>query len=335
MTVSYRCAYCGSMQTWSGTGPRVCQSCGATQPERPGSTFAGSVTTGAGASPRRHGVRVALWVLGGLFLLGGVLRVVRKPGQVSSRDLPVAVLQSRILAVNNPAVRTLPAGSDLSAVDLVRSAPANSANLFDTRLLSVATPRPMNDIDDNLWFLGEVTNRSPDHTAIAPSVQLAIVKNGHIVETRDLSFNDLPPRGHAPVAFKWGGEPSEVQHMVYRWKPVTGYRETVSNHAQLEVNVDGRKMIPGSVTVNFAYTYRFVTAQVQGTVTNRGNATARGAKLYLTLYDAKGRVSGFKVQPLNPVAPGEQVRYDMEAEQWGDPVATVDVEALPNSETNL
>ena len=192
----------------------------------------------------------------------------------------------------------------------------------------------MNDIEGKLWFVGEVVNRSPDRTAVAPSVQLGIVKNGHVVETRDLSFNDLPPGAHSPVSFTWDGEPRDVQNFTYRWKPALGYLAAAADHPHLETAVTGRKMTPGSVTVNFSYTYRFVTAEVQGTVTNRGDATARGAQLYLTLRDAKGRVSGFKAQSLDPIAPGEQVRFDIEADQWGDPVATVDVEALPALETN-
>ena len=52
----------------------------------------------------------------------------------------------------------------------------------------------------------------------------------------------------------------------------------------------------------------------------------------LTLYDARNHVTGFKIETLDPIAPGEQVRYNMSADQWGDPVAFVDVEALSSAE---
>ena len=334
MAVSYKCAYCGSMQTWSGTGPRVCQFCGATQPEKPGSTSPGSITTEPATKPGRRGVRLVVGLVGALVVLfTALLLLLRRPANPTSTELPSVVLRSRMLAVNNPSVRTLPAGSDLSAIDLVHSAPDYAANLFDTKLLTVTSPRGMNDIEGKLWFVGEVVNHSADRTAVAPSVQMGIVKNGRVVETSDLNFDDLPPGGHSPAYFTWDGEPRDVQNFVFRWKPVVGYIAATANHPRLETTITNRKLTPGSVTVNFAYTYHFMSAEVQGTVTNRGNAAAQGVHLYLTLRDAKGRVTGFKEKDLDPLAPGEQVQYDVDADQWGDPVASMDVEALLTSQT--
>ncbi|WP_419805181.1 FxLYD domain-containing protein [Terriglobus sp.] len=335
MAATYKCAYCGSMQTWSGTGPRVCQSCGATQPETSGSKSPGSTTTEAGSAPRRGARLIGSMVVLLLVLFGALLFILRRSHHASSQDLPSVQLRSRILAVNNPPVRTLPAGSDLSAIDILHTASANAANLFDTSLLTVTKPRPMNDTDGNLWFVGEVTNRSPDRIAIAPAVQLLIQRGGHTLETRDLSLSDLPPRGHVPVSFEWGGEAAEVQQIVYRWKPVLSYPKTRANPTQLVISVENRTRTPGSVTVNFSYTYHFVTEKVQGTVTNHGDAIARNVEVYLTLYDAKNHVTGFKARSLKPIAPGEQVRYEIEAEQWGDPVKAVDVEALTTSDSKL
>jgi len=327
MAKSYRCAYCGSKQTYSGSGPRVCSNCGATQKDD--DVAAAQATP---ASHRRWGLVVLI-----ILVVAGVVawHLLGRSKKATQPQTASTQAHSRIVPVNGPSVRKLPAGSDLSALDLLRSAPANAGSLFDTKFLSITTPRPMKDTEGYLFYVGEVSNHSPDHTAIAPSVQMGVVKGGRVVETSDLNFSDLPPGGHTPAFFQWKGDTRDIDSLQFRWKPVQGYATAGRNHPRLETTITGKKMTPGSVTVNFSYTYRFVTADVQGTVTNRGDATATGIQLYLTLRDAKGRVTGYKEKDLDPIAPGEQQQYDISADQWGDPVASIDVQALAASQPKL
>ena len=326
MAVSYRCAYCGSQQTESGSGPRVCTQCGATQPEKDSSV---SHTT---TSVRRWPLVVFVCVL----LAGVGAFFARRPRHPERKtDNPAKPLHSRIIVVDAPEIRSVRAGSHLSALDLLRSAPDNAGTLFDTKDLSISTPRPMKDTEGTLYYVGEVINHSRDTTAIAPTAEMALVKNGHTVETSDLNFSDLPPGGHSPAYFSWSGDTRDFDQIVFRWKPVQGYAAASGGHPRLETGITGRKMTPGSVTVNFTYTYHFVSAQVQGTVTNRGEGTGKGIQLYLTLRDAKGNVTGFKEKDLNQLAPGQTVNFDLTADQWGNPVASLDVEALAVTEPLL
>jgi hypothetical protein len=327
MAVSYRCAYCGSQQTWDGSGSRVCTQCGATQPA--------DDTSGAAASASSK--KRWPWIVLTCVLLAGVVTflVRRSAPTVSTADHPATPLHSRIVVINNPEIRTVPADSHLSALDLLRSAPSNTGTLFDTKLLSISTPHPMKDTEGALYYVGEVVNHSRDTTAIAPTAEMALVKNGRTVETSDLNFSDLPPGGHSPAYFSWDGSTSDFDHIVFRWKPVQGYPTASASHPRLETTITGRKMTPGSVTVNFTYTYHYVSADVQGTVTNRGDGTAKGIQLYLTLRDAKGDVTGFKEKDLNQLAPGQSVNFDLDADQWGNPVTSLDVEALAVTEPLL
>jgi len=327
MPVSYRCAYCGSQQTWSGSGPQVCDHCGATQKARDVSGM-----NGAGPALRR---KVGLIMLVLLVAIGLAMYWLSQSHKSHQQSATAPVLHSRILNVKTPTVREVPPGSDLSAMDLLKSAPANAANLFDTKLLVVSMPRPMKDTEGTLYYVGEVVNRSPDHTAMAPTLQLGIVKNRRVVETSDLSFSDLPPGGHSPAYFSWNGDPHDIDTMEFHWKPVQGYLASSPKHPRLEAVIMARKMTPASVTVNFSYTYHYVSADVEGIVTNRGDAVASGVQLYLTLRDASGHVTGFKEKDLDPVAPGEATHFTISADQWGNPVASMDVQAVAVSPSTL
>ena len=333
-TESYRCAYCGSKQTWDGQGVRTCSHCGATQPEKdavdetpaPARSHKGLIATGDSGPACGPGL---------LYLLRSPTPLL-SPGM--QRLAPIvngpAVSQSRIVKVLNPAIRVVPAGSDLSLLDLLRSAPNSTAAMFDTRMLTVSQPRAMNDIDGHLYFVGEVVNHSTDTTAIAPTVGMMLYKGGHRLESTDLEFSDLPPGAHSPAFFTWDGNPGDINHFEFRWKPVQAYTPG-QPHPRLETTITSKTLTPGTLQVNFGPVFHYVSAEVHGTVTNRGDALAKGIQLYLTLHDARGRITGFKEQDLQQLAPGQTVSYTITADQWDDPIASLDAAALPVTEPNL
>jgi len=193
----------------------------------------------------------------------------------------------------------------------------------------------MNSLEGTLYFVGEVTNHSPDSTAIAPAAELKLMKRGRVIETTDLNFSDLPPGGHTPAFFTWDGEPNDFDHVEIRWKPVQGYPAQAHGHPRLQTTITDRKTQPGTVTINFSRTFHFVTATVKGTVSNQGDATATGVQLYLTLRDSLGRVTGFKEKDLGQLGPGQSIEYEVDADQWGEPVASFSTEALSASEPVL
>ena len=328
----YKCAYCGSQQTWDGSGSPVCTHCGATQPEKPA----------APALPVRRKFRWWLFFLG-LLIVGApawyfFLRTPKhqQPAPiVDGASGSPANGTTRLVAVRNPAIRILPAGTDYSLLDILRSAPGSSAPMFDTSLLTITQPRAMKDVDDHLYFVGEVTNHSPNMTALAPAVGMTIFKNGRKLETTDLEFSDLPPGAHAPAWFTWDGAYNDIDHYQFKWKPVQARPSAQPHQARLVTTLDSKTLTPTNVEVNFSYTFRYVTADCHGTVTNRGDATAKGIQLYLILHDAQGRVTGFKEKDLNQLAPGQSVDWQLAADQWSNPIATVEAEALPVTDPNL
>ncbi len=331
-TETYRCAYCGSQQTWDGQGTRTCSHCGATQPEA-------DAVNNTPAPRRSHRGAYAAFVL---LVLAALAYFIHKSSAVPAGAKHLApivngppAMQSRIERVLNPPVRIVPAGSDLSLLDLLRSAPNSTAAMFDTRMLTVSQPRAMNDIDGHLYFVGEVVNHSTDTTAIAPAVGMTLFKGGRRLESTDLEFSDLPPGAHSPAYFTWDGAPRDIDHFEFHWKPVQAYTQGQPHHPRLETTITSKKMTPGSLTVNFGPVFHFVTAEVHGSVTNRGDTLARGIQLYLTLRDAHGRITGFKEQDLQQLAPGQTVEYTIDADQWDDPIASLEAAALPVTEPNL
>ena len=335
-TETYRCAYCGSEQTWDGQGVRTCSHCGATQPEKDSVDD----TPVAARSHKPLVLVVIVFVLAGL----GYFLYARSSSAPPATRQPLAPIVngtsgrsaslSRIEKVLNPIVRVVPAGSDLSLLDLLRSAPNSTAAMFDTRMLTVSQPRAMNDIDGHLIFVGEVVNHSTDTTAIAPTVGMTLYKGGRKLESTDLEFSDLPPGGHSPAFFTWDGSPGDINHYEFHWKPVQAYTPG-QPHPRLETTITSKTMTPGTLQVNFGPVFHYVSAEVHGTVTNRGDALAKGIQLYLTLHDARGRITGFKEQDLQQLAPGQTIAYTISADQWDDPIASLDAAALPVSEPNF
>ncbi len=325
MATTYKCAYCGSQQTYDGSGARVCQHCGATQPEKNSS---GSLTT-----PAVPKARTWPWVVIAVLLTGLVGAVllghhINSTSGGTRADGPAPIVKTRLVVVNSPQVRVVDAGSDLSVLDLLRSSPANQATLFPTQNLTPTQLRPMKDIDGKLYYVGEVTNRSATEVAIAPTLEVSVLKGTKTIESTELNFSDLPPGASSPAFFSWDGNTTDFNHIVFRWKPVQGYPAAEPRHPRLTTTITDKKLTPGTVEINFTYTYHYTNAEVKGTVTNRGDATAKGMQLYLTLHDAQGRVTGFKEKDMASMAPGETVSYDIDADQWDAPIASIDVTAF-------
>jgi len=78
------------------------------------------------------------------------------------------------------------------------------------------------------------------------------------------------------------------------------------------------------VLVNFSqrFTYRF--AMVSGSVKNPGSAIVRKARLWVSLRDREGRLTGFSaVDNLPAIGPGESVPFEVKVDQLGRDFATV------------
>jgi hypothetical protein len=332
--VKFKCAYCGSEQTWTGAGTPVCSRCGASQP------VAGQPTA---AMPAKRGMaRRVVLILIALALVGTAVFFyihkqpkppVKSVAAVASKaEPPPAVGISRIVRVENPPIRIVPKEAEFTAQDLLDSVNRPPPPAFDSKLLVIKTPRRMSDEEHNTVFLGEVNNTSPDQVAVAPVAILTLTKGGQEVDSAEHDFPDLPPGAHVPVFFHYDGEPKAFDEMHFVWKPTQAYAVADHNHAQLVATITSHEAQRGSTEVNFTQIFRYTYIHVLGSITNQGHAPAKNIRLFIVLRDAKGDITGYERQDVGgPIAPGGKSDFEVSPVQWGAPVATVEAVAMPIS----
>jgi LysM repeat protein len=153
----------------------------------------------------------------------------------------------------------------------------------------------------SMWILGEVFNPT-DQPVENVQVRVALLDaTGHEVasDTPFVALDTVPPGGRAPFSVLFGSPPNGVidfQAYVVRADQAYSYG---SRYAQLQVtDVQTR-------TVGTQY-------GVSGKVSNTGTSNAVGASLVITLYDAKGRVTGFRqfTLPDDQLAAGGSTTFD-------------------------
>lgn len=329
-SMTYRCAYCGSQQIASGTGPCVCSQCGGTQEER---------NAPLQPAQSRHKTILPVVIIG-ILLIAGVAYLVfhssRNARRTTSNAAHDGTTQSRIVVIKNPQVRMLAEGTDYNAADILRTSASAQSPLFDTSLLKLVTPRRLADIEGGIHYVGEVINTSPDKTALAPATNMRMLRNGKTVESTSMSFDDLPPGGHMPAYFEYSGDDNHFDHIVFQWKP-TAMPQTNQREPKLVADITSKKSSQSSSTINFTYTFHFTTVNVSGMVTNQGTATADGYRVFLILRDTQKRITGYTMKDFDsPLAPGAVAHFeDISADQWDKPVAAIEVVALTVTKSSL
>jgi hypothetical protein len=322
---NFVCAYCGAKQYWSGPGAAVCGQCGAAQPRQ---------APLMAILPRRRGRLLFRLVLLGLVAGAAVFgwRHYSRPPVVATPVVAAAkppVIDSRIRHVDNPPIRLLPKDVKFTAEDLLDS--VEDAPPFDAHLLVVKTPRRMADEDENTVFLGEVTNTSPNQTAIAPVATMTLTRNGQTVESAEHEFPDLAPGAHVPVYFRYDGDPRSFDAMVFTWKPTQSYAVGAARYPKLVATVGKHELGRGEDS-DFDRVYHYVYQRVTGTIVNNGEGAAKNIRLYVILRDSKGDITGYDRDEVGTrLEPGESTDFDVNATQWGGPVASVEAVALPTS----
>ena len=339
--VKFKCAYCGSEQTWTGAGTPVCANCGASQPAK------GAAVPVPPAKRGRNGIVVFAVVLGVAIAAGAFFYLHKKPAAVVQTKPAIPALTgaatsaapvsaSRIVRVDNPKIRQIPKGAEFTADDLLKSANRPPSPPFDTRLLVVKTPRRMQDEEENQIYLGEVTNGSPNEVAIAPVAMLTIKKHGEVIDSAEHDFPDLAPGAHVPVFFRYDADPRSFDTIEIAWKPTKFYTVADGQHPQLTATVASHPLARGSTEVNFTREYRYVYAKVTGTIDNQGQAPAKNIRLFVIARDAKGQITGYERQDVGEaIAPGGSSKFEVNVTQWGDPIASVEAVALPTSPPGL
>ena len=190
----------------------------------------------------------------------------------------------------------------------------------DLELLPLVDGR--NNIQQRL-FLGELVNRSTDAIVLAPGGVISRFSGSKAHGTTNITgLAYLYPGERFPIFL----EPEDMERFTstrIEWKPMR--RAALPGPRKpLEVKVTGTKAELGSVLLNFSQRFTYKSVEVTGSVKNPGNAIVGKVRLWVSLRDRNGQLTGFKlVDNLPAIAPGESVPFQVNVEQNGRDFASV------------
>ncbi|MDQ0071320.1 DNA-directed RNA polymerase subunit RPC12/RpoP [Variovorax boronicumulans] len=190
----------------------------------------------------------------------------------------------------------------------------------DLELLPLVDGR--NNIQQRL-FLGELVNRSTDAIVLAPGGVISRFSGSKAHGTTNImGLAYLYPGERFPLFL----EPEDMERFTstrIEWKPMR--RAALPGPRKpLEVKVTGTKAELGSVLLNFSQRFTYKSVEVTGSVKNPGNAIIGKVRLWVSLRDRNGQLTGFKlVDNLPAIAPGESVPFQVDITQNGRDFASV------------
>lgn len=200
---------------------------------------------------------------------------------------------------------------------------ADDSERFDAKQLELL---PLIDGRNNIQqrlFLTELVNRSPDAVAIAPGGVISRFSGSKADGTTNISgLAYLYPGERFPIFL----EPEDMERITdtrIEWKPMR--RAAMPGpRMPLEVKVTGTKAETGSVLLNFSQRFTYKSVEVKGSVKNPGTNIVGKVRLWVSLRDRSGQLTGFKlVENLPAIAPGESVPFQVDVEQNGRDFASV------------
>jgi hypothetical protein len=213
------------------------------------------------------------------------------------------------------------AGLSLSAEDLL----ADDSERFDLAQLELAPLVAGRGKTQDALYLTEVLNRSRDVIAVAPGAVISQFDgNQPAGQTLLRGPAYLYPGERFPVLLQphYDGSGRITQTRV-EWKPV---RRAALPGARipLAVHVDSTRAATSNVLVNFSQRYVYKYAEVSGTVTNPGKTLVSKVRLWVSLRDREGRLTGFSLVPELPaIAAGDSVPFQVKVDQHGHDFASV------------
>lgn len=200
---------------------------------------------------------------------------------------------------------------------------ADDGERFDDKLLELL---PLVDGRNNIQqrlFLGELVNRSTDAIVLAPGGVISRFSGSKAHGTTNIAgLAYLYPGERFPIFL----EPQDMERITatrIEWKPMR--RAALPGPRKpLEVRVTGTKAETGSVLLNFSQRFTYKSVEVTGSVKNPGTGIVGKVRLWVSLRDRNGQLTGFKlVENLPAIAPGESVPFQVNVEQNGRDFASV------------
>ncbi|RYY93285.1 MAG: TFIIB-type zinc ribbon-containing protein [Comamonadaceae bacterium] len=172
-------------------------------------------------------------------------------------------------------------------------------------------------------YMTELVNRSADTIAVTPAAVISRFDGNRLDGTTRIGgIAYLYPGERIPVQVDPDRADRITQTRV-EWKPLR--RATLPGaRTPLEVQVTGTEARIGSVLLNFSQRFSYKAVEVRGQVRNPGTAIVRKARVWVSLRDKGGRLTGFKqIENLPAIAPGDSVPFEVRIEQQGADFASV------------
>lgn len=200
---------------------------------------------------------------------------------------------------------------------------ADDSERFDDKQLELL---PLVDGRNNIQqrlFLGELVNRSADAVVLAPGGVISRFSGNKFHGTTNITgLAYLYPGERFPIFL----EPQDMERITQtriEWKPMR--RAALPGPRKpMEVKVTGTRAETGSVLLNFSQRFSYKSVEVTGSVRNPGTSIVGKVRLWVSLRDRNGQLTGFKlVDNLPAIAPGESVPFQVNVEQNGRDFATV------------
>lgn len=197
--------------------------------------------------------------------------------------------------------------------------------LFDPKAFSLSAPRRLLDEIERPVLYAELVNTSDRYVALSPRVKIAVFDGSRAVDLRqDWELpTHLYPGERVTVAMP-GGRYERVTEIKPDWRPAK--RAALPGpRPKLAVSVENTEANVGTGTLNFSYRYRYKYVTVHGRVRNEDQAEVDNVRVWITLYDAQGQVSGatFKELRLPKLKPGETAPFEAQVKQYGGNFARV------------
>jgi DNA-directed RNA polymerase subunit RPC12/RpoP len=207
----------------------------------------------------------------------------------------------------------------LSTEDLL----ADDSERFDAKQLELLPLVAGRSSIQRPLFLAELVNHSTDAVVVAPGGVISRFGGSKADGTSNISgLAYLYPGERFPILL----EPNAVDRITQtriEWKPMR--RAALPGpRTPLEVQVTGTKAETNSVLLNFSQRFLYKSVEVTGKVRNPGNTIVGKVRLWVSLRDRNGQLTGFRlVENLPAIAPGESVPFQVDVEQHGRDFASV------------
>lgn len=219
----------------------------------------------------------------------------------------------RVIAVATPP-EPLDPGLRVSARDLL----LDEAERFDVAQLEF-TPLVLGRSESqDPVYLTELVNHSKDKIVLSPGAVISLFNGNKAVGTDSVhGITALYPGERRALTLKptpWGERITQTRVL---WKPMR-QAALPGPRVPLQLQITGKKAGISSVLVNFSQRFSYKYVEVSGTASNPGSAVIGKLRIWVSLRDKEGKISGYEeVKNVPTLAPGESVPFQARVVQNG------------------